>query len=228
MYSSQDPDELSDMLTKQYRSLAEYMGDNKLVINNDKTHLLVMGTKKDEESRKQVKIDTGTVMITPKETEKLQRINIHQSLKWQEHVVNNKKSLITMLNTRLSALKRVSRNASYLTRLMVGNACFMSIIVYMIPVWGGTEGFIVKAVQVMQNRAARCITKLGWFTPTEKLFQQCNWLSINQLIFYHTALQVWKVTTYKSPVYIYNQFRPPNTRSATQGTLLVPAVEKST
>ena len=74
MYSSQDPDELSDMLTKQYRSLAEYMGDNKLVINNDKTHLLVMGTKKDEESRKQVKKDTGTVMITPKETEKLQRI----------------------------------------------------------------------------------------------------------------------------------------------------------
>ena len=36
------------------------------------------------------------------------------------------------------------------------------------------------------------------------------------------------MTTYKSPVYIYNQFRPPNTRSATQGTLLVPAVEKST
>ena len=46
------------------------MGDNKLVINNDKTHLLVMWTKKDEESRKQVKIDTGKVMITPKETEK--------------------------------------------------------------------------------------------------------------------------------------------------------------
>ena len=76
-----------------------------------------------------------------------------------------------MLNTRLSALKRVSRNASYLTRLMVGNACFMSIIVYMIPVWGGTDGFIVRAVQVIQNRAARCITKLGWFTPTEKLLQ---------------------------------------------------------
>ena len=67
----------------------------------------------------------------------------------------------------------------------------MSIIVYVIAVWGGTEGFIIKAVQVMQNRAARCITKLGWFTPTKKLLTQCNWLRINKLFFYHTALQVY-------------------------------------
>ena len=228
MYSSSNPEHLSAKLTMQYKNLAEYMGDNKLVINNDKTHLLVMGSKKDEAARKLVNIDTGTVVITPIETEKLLGINIHQSLKWHEHVVNNKKYLVSMLNTRLSALKRVSRHASFMTRLMVGNACFMSIIVYMIAVWGGTEGFIIKSVQVMQNRAARCITKLGWFTPTKKLLTQCNWLSIKQLIFYHTALQVWKVKVSEQPVYIHNMFQPSSTRSSSQGTLLVPAVEKST
>ena len=89
------------------------MGDNKLVINNDKTHLVVMGPKKDEAARKLVHIDTGTVVIKPTETEKLLGINIHQSLKWQEHVVNNKKSLIAMLNTRLSALKRVYKECKF-------------------------------------------------------------------------------------------------------------------
>jgi hypothetical protein len=29
----------------------------------------------------------------------------------------------------------------------------MSIIIYMVSVWGGTEDYIVKAVQVMQNKA---------------------------------------------------------------------------
>ena len=85
-----------------------------------------------------------------------------------------------------------------------------------------------QAVQVMQNKAARCITKLGWFTPTRSLLLQCNWLSIKQLTFFHTALQVWKVKQYKCPVYINSKYQPSNTRSSTQGTLLVPVVEKST
>ena len=122
-----------------------------------------------------------------------------------------------MLSTRLSALKRVSRDAS-----------FMSILVYMVAVSGGTENYIIKAVQVMQNKEARCITKLGWFTPTRSLLLQCNWLSIKQLTFFHTALQVWKVKQYKCPVYINSKYQPSNTRSSTQGTLLVPVVEKST
>ena len=205
-YSSHDPEHLSDKLTRQYKNLAEYMGDNKLVINNEKTHLLVMGAKRYDEARKRVHIDTGTVMISPVETEKLLGINIHQSLKWKEHVLGNKKSLITMLNTRLSALKKISRNASFMTRLMVGNSCFMAIIVYMVAVWGGTEAYIIKAVQLMQNRAARSITKLGWFTPIKTLLDQCNWLSIKQLIFYHTALQVWKVQMSECPVYIKSKF----------------------
>ena len=78
-----------------------------MVINNDKTHLVVMGPKKGEAARKLVNIDSGTVVITPTETEQLLGNNIHQALKWQEHLVNNNKSLVAMLSTRLSARKRV-------------------------------------------------------------------------------------------------------------------------
>ena len=69
----------------------------------------------------------------------------------------------------------------------------MYIIAYTISVWGGTEAYVIRAVQVMQNKVARSITKLSWFTPTNRLLLQCNWLSIKQQIFYHTVLQVWKV-----------------------------------
>ena len=227
MYSSSDPAELSAKLSEQYKRLAEYMGDNKLVINNDKTHLLVMGTRKHAQLRQQVSVDTGTVVVTPVETEKLLGINLHQSLKWKEHILTNDKSMIKSLTTRLNALKRVSRNATFKTRLMVANACFMSIITYMVAIWGGTENYVIRAVQVIQNRAARCVTKLSWFTPTRTLLQQCNWLSIKQLVFFHTALQVWKVKTWQCPVYIHSKLQPSNTRSAAQGNLLVPVVESA-
>ena len=59
--------------------LAEYMGDNKLVINDDKTHLLVMGTTRHDALRPEVSINTGTVVVKPVATEKLLGMNIHQS-----------------------------------------------------------------------------------------------------------------------------------------------------
>ena len=110
---------------------------------------------------------------------------------------------------------------------MVANSCFMSVISYMISVWGGTESYIIKAVQVIQNKAARCITKKSWYTPTRTLLLECNWLSIKQLIFYHTVLQVWKVRTAQVPGYINAKIKSAITRSATEGTLRVPSVETS-
>ena len=146
MFSSADPTVLTDKLSEQYRRLSRYMGDNRLVINDDKTHLLVMGTPRFVEARKEVRIETGTVTVNPVKTEKLLGINIHESLKWKEHILSNDNSLIKLLTTRLSALKKISRNASFKTRLMVANSCFISVLSYMISFWGGTESFRIRAV----------------------------------------------------------------------------------
>ena len=40
--SDKNPDTLSEMLNNHYRKIEQYMHSNKLVINSDKTHLLVM------------------------------------------------------------------------------------------------------------------------------------------------------------------------------------------
>ena len=79
-----------------------------------------------------------------------------------------------------------------------------------------TEKYIVRAVQVMQNKAARCVTKESWFTSTRSLLRQCNWLSIEQLIVFHTALQVWRVRSNKCPAYIDSKFQLSRTRSSDQ------------
>ena len=221
------PNTVTEKLSAQYKKVAEYMSANRLVINDEKTHLVVMGTKKFGLARSEVHIDTGSVMIAPSETQKLLGINIHQSIKWKDHIISNEKSMIKMLRTRLNALARIARNANFNTRLMVANACFLSVITYMVAAWGGTEDYIIKALQVMQNKAARTVTKLTWYTPTRTLLQQCNWLSVKQLVHYHTALQVWRVMRTKYPVYISSKLQPSVTRSADQGNLKVPAVEYS-
>ena len=91
-----------------------------------------MGGPRHKELRKQGSISTGTVQVTPVETVKLLGINIHQSMRWKEHVMDNKKSMVKILTSRLNALKMISVNAIFKTRLMVTNSCFMSILTYRI------------------------------------------------------------------------------------------------
>ena len=56
------------------------MTSNKLVINGDKTHLVVMGSKKISRSRQAVSVKAGDFTIFPTDTEKLLGCNKNQNL----------------------------------------------------------------------------------------------------------------------------------------------------
>ena len=42
----------------------------------------------------------------------------------------------------------------------------------------------------------------GWDSV---LLMQCGWLSVRQMIFYHTVTQLYKIKIYKKPVYLSNK-----------------------
>jgi hypothetical protein len=201
-FSHRDPIMLSNMLTQKYKIIEQYMVANRLVINSDKTHLVVMASKKNEAARQTVELRAGQFTILPSPTEKLLGCSINQNLKWQTHIQTGESSLIRQLTSRLNALQKVSIHATFKTRLSAANGVFMSVLAYLIPLWGGCEAYLVKALQVLQNRAARQVTKLSWFTASRRLLNQCNWLSIRQLIFYHSALTVFRTTRTKTPLYL--------------------------
>ena len=74
-------------------------------------------------------------------------------------------------------------------------------------------------MQVLQNRAARTITKKSWFTPTSALLA-CNWLSIKQLIFYQTVAAAHKIIQTGVPSYLSEKLSteyPRYTRQSTWG-----------
>ena len=218
-----DPRVLSDVLTGKYNQLEEWMNNNKLVINPDKTHLMVIGSDKATRARQQVNIMAGEYCIKPTETEKLLGGHIHQSLKWNEHLATNRSSLIKQLNYRINGLKRVSRNSKLSTRLMIANGAVHSKLVYLITLWGNAQQYLLKAVQVQQLTAARTVCglqSLRW--SRTKLLRTVGWMSIRQLIFYHTVLQAHKTLSTGKPSHLYNSLTshyPYQTRGATSGQI---------
>ena len=86
---------------------------------------------------------------------------------------------------------------------MLANGIFMNKLVYLIPVWGGCEKFLIKALQIVQNKAVRLVTNRGIYTPVKTLLTQSGWLSVNQLVFFHTVVLLYKTIQNQSPTYMH-------------------------
>ena len=202
------------------------MSKNKLVLNGDKTHLLVMATSQKHlrNGDFNITLDTGNEVIEPIYSEKLLGGHITNDFKWNEHIRNNEKSLFRLLTSRINALGKISSISTFKTRKMIANGIVMSLLVYLIHLWGGAADYLITFLQVLQNRAARLVTKLGWFTPTKVLLTQCGWLSVRQLVEYHSLLLVYKIRSEGKPVYLKqklcNQFSYNTRLSRTNGIKL--------
>ena len=77
--------------------------------------------------------------------------------------------------------------------------------------WGGTSKENINALQVIQNKAARFVTR-DWTNSTVQNLGTLGWLSINQMIFYHTVLLMFKLKRSRAvggppaPTYLMNMF----------------------
>ena len=97
------------------------MLNNRLKLNDDKTHLMVMTTSqfRNKNPTLQVEIRTPTETISESKSEKLVGGLVHQNMKWADHILNGEDSLVKALTRRLGALKKVGRVASLQNRKMI-------------------------------------------------------------------------------------------------------------
>ena len=80
-----DPMIVSQKLTEHYTKIEEYMHSNKLVINSDKTHLLVMAGRGAIAARRmEVQVQAGSDTIEQSTSEKLLGGTVHFTGRWNE------------------------------------------------------------------------------------------------------------------------------------------------
>ena len=189
------------------------MGSHEVKLNSDKTHLLLVRSYAARKAKPEfpVELKTQAELINPRKSEKILGGIISQNLKFTEHIQNHEDSMLKVLNNLINALKKVSNSASFKSRKMIANGIIISRLLYLIPLWSGCEGYLLNSLQIVQNKAARLVTKCGKRTPIKSLLTQCGWLSVAQLSVYHSQVLVFKVLATKSPRYLYEKL------SGTQG-----------
>ena len=89
--SSSDPELLTGKIEEKYEEITEYMASNRLVLNSDKTHLLVMASRKKHKKNGDygIYLNTGSEIISPQAHEKLLGCNINLDFTRNEHLFIN-------------------------------------------------------------------------------------------------------------------------------------------
>ena len=188
------PAVISQKLSDHYSLIENYMHSNKLVINSDKSHLIVMaGRGANAARRMDVQVQAGQDIVEQSESEKLLGGVIHNSGRWNEMIRNSKMSIVSQLAARLNALKKL-KNADFKSKLSITTAIIQSKIQYLLPLYGGAPDYLMKSIQVQQLKAARFICGYqSFYWSTQKLLNKCGWLSVKQQEVYATSLMAHKI-----------------------------------
>ena len=114
----------------------------------------------------------------------------------------------------LGALKFAAGGSTFTVMKHLAEAVIMSRLTYGIQLWGaGSTKTVINRIQVVQNLAMCWMTGKHKLTSTKELLTKMNWLSVNQLIFYHSFLMMFKVRNKQSPKFNYKQLNYTNNRA---------------
>ena len=177
------------------------MLSNKLKLNADKTHVMTVGTRTRlnmQDTKLVVKMDGLVLQESEEQFETMLGCQIEPSLKWHKQV----DEVLKKLKKRLTALENIRNIIPFHLRKRITEGIFTSVLVYCLPLFSGCDKFEMEALQVMQNKAARLVTRMGLRTSRQTIFSQVGWLTVNQLSFYHSALCTFRIRQSQEPEYL--------------------------
>ena len=194
-------EEIGVSLTENCTTVCNWMKGNKLKLNPDKTHLLTVGTSARlqlQDSSLEVYMDGFKLNESLDRKEMLLGCLIEPHLKWHQQI----EFVMKKLQQRLTAIRNLGSKVPFDIRCKIAEGMFMSVLAYCLPVFGGCNKGEIDSLQIMQNYAARFVTKSDRRTNRQTMFLQTGWLTVRQLIQYHTALAIYRIRDSKEPEYL--------------------------
>ena len=143
-------------------------------------------------------MDNVVLEEDPSKCELLLGCQMAANLKWHQHI----SQLLGKLRTRLTGLNHLKFICPFAIRKTITEGLFNSVMVYCLPLFGGMDKGQLRDIQVLQNKAARMVCHAPPRARRSVLFGKLDWLSVNQLISYHTLLSMFKIRSSREPEYL--------------------------
>ena len=181
--------------------VSNWMIENQFKLNADKTHIMTLGTQQRLSlpgNKVSIAMDGLVLKDSADKSETLLGIEVDSNLKWHSQIAK----LVTKLRSRLAGLGHVKFVLPFKLRKTVSEGLFNSVLGYCLPLHGGCDVGEIKQLQVLQNRAAQLVTLSPSRAPRAPMYDMLDWITVNQLVRYHTILTVYRIRMSREPEYL--------------------------
>ena len=196
-----------------------WMRTNLLKLNDDKTELIVLGTKSQlsKVGEVSIKIDNDTISTAPS----VRNLGIHfdKELKWIVHI-----------NCLTSNLYYILRKVAHVQHLLneeatktIIQALMLSKSDYCNSIYQGAPMYAINKLQRLQNMGCRIFKKIGKYDHITPHLMELHWLKIKECIVYKVCVLMYECINGLSPQYLSEiviQVHGHNLRSTTLNNLL--------
>ena len=190
-------------LNADLEQVSRWCCQNSLLINPDKTKVLMIGTP-----QLLNKLPTASVRMlgkemTPSTVVKDLGIYIDQSLTYNEHIA---KTVVSICLQKLVQINRIKHLLDKKTILLLTNSFVFSKLYYCSTVWSNTSKHNINKLQLVQNFAARVVLGLKKFDHISQAIKSLNWLPVNDRIYLNDAVMMYKCINKLVADYLIEKF----------------------
>ena len=203
-FSLKDPVSLQcalDRLEKRVADVREWMTRNRLKLNDEKSEFLLITTKKQATKilNHNPVIRIGTEEITPAKTARNLGVILHKHLDMTPHV----NQIIKTSYFHLRRIAKIRCHLDHKTAAKVIQSAITSRLDYNNSILAGTTQYNISRLQLVQNNAARLLTKTKRNEHISPVLQELHWLPVNLRINFRILVHVYNTLhDDSSPAYL--------------------------
>ena len=185
-------------LQQDLASIRNWCFNNSLLINPDKTKLIVFGTKQMLSRLDDFKLSLLGKELTPCDSVRDLGVYVDSQLCYDKHVSKTVSSCVS----RLCQINRVKHVFDKKTLKLVINALVFSRLFYCSSVCSNTAKKNVDKLQLVQNFAARIVANKRKHEHVTPILRLLNWLPVRDQLYFRDAVLAFKCMSGLAPVYL--------------------------
>ena len=229
LYLSIKPEEKNQLTKLQdcLKDIKTWMTDNFLLLNSDKTEVIVVGPKHLRNVLSNHLLSLDGISVASSSTVKNLGVIFDEDISFSSHIKQTSR-------TAFFHLRNIAKIRHFLSQKdaeILIHAFVTSRLDYCNSLLSGCSSKSVKALQLVQNAAARVLTRTRKRDHISPVLASLHWLPVKSRIEFKIILLTYKALNGQAPHYLKElivQYCPSRAlRSLNSGLLVVPRISKS-
>ncbi|XP_062849601.1 uncharacterized protein LOC134311857, partial [Trichomycterus rosablanca] len=208
--------------------IKNWMSCNFLLLNSGKTGVLLVGSKAARDKLSNLVLNLNTFSVTPSPDVKNLGVTIDSDLSFDTHVNN----ITRVVFYHLRNISKIRNILSVNDAEKLIHAFITSRLDYCNALLTGCSGRSINKLQLVQNAAARVLTRTKKFDHISPVLSSLHWMPVKFRIDYKILLLTYKALHGLAPQYLselINHYNPARSlHSQDAGLLIVPKIKKIT